>query len=152
VLNWGDARVGNIIFDEHNRVAAIIDWEMASTGPAEVDLGWWLMMDEFYSTGLGVDPLPGVPDEPSQLRRWEQLMGRSAENLLYYKILAALRFAIICTRTFDHFADKGLLAPVSSVYTTNPVGLMLYRWLGEPVPELAPEYAALLDAYSAGAV
>lgn len=150
VLNWGDARVGNIIFDEDNRVAAIIDWEMASKGPAEVDLGWWLMMDEFYSTGLGVDPLPGVPDEPAQVRRWEQLMGRSAENLLYYQILAALRFAIIHARGFDRFADKGLLAPDSAIYTRNPSGLMLYRWLGEPVPGLAPEYAAILDAYSAG--
>lgn len=149
-LNWGDARVGNIIFDEHNRVAAIIDWEMASTGPPEVDLGWWLMMDEFYSTRLGVDPLPGVPDEQAQVRRWEELIGRPASNLDYYKMLAALRFAIIHARGFDRFADKGLLAADSAIYTTNPVGLMLYKLLGEPVPELAPEYAAILDAYSAG--
>jgi aminoglycoside phosphotransferase (APT) family kinase protein len=150
VLNWGDARVGNIIFDEHNAVAAIIDWEMASIGPAEVDLGWWLMMDEFYSAGLGVDPLPGFPDEQAQVRRWQQLIGRPARHLDYYKILAALRFAIIHARGFDRFADKGLLAPDSAIYTRNPAGLMLYRWLGEPVPELAPEYAAILDAYSAG--
>jgi len=149
VLNWGDARVGNIIFGESNEVAAVIDWEMASIGPAEVDLGWWLMMDEFYSTGLGVEPLPGVPDEQSQVHRWEELIGRPARNLEYFKILAALRFAVICARTFDRFSEKGLLPPDSAIYTTNPVGLMLYRWLGESVPELAPEYAAILNAYSA---
>jgi aminoglycoside phosphotransferase (APT) family kinase protein len=33
VLNWGDARPGNIIFDDDNGVAALIDWEMASLGP-----------------------------------------------------------------------------------------------------------------------
>jgi aminoglycoside phosphotransferase (APT) family kinase protein len=148
-LNWGDARVGNIIFSESNDVAAVIDWEMASIGPAEVDLGWWLMMDEFYSTGLGVDRLPGVPDEQTQVHRWQELIGRAARDLDYFKILAALRFAVICARTFDRFAEQGLLPLDSAIYTTNPVGLMLYRWLGEPVPQLAPEYAALLDAYSA---
>jgi len=150
VLNWGDARPGNIIFDDDNGVAALIDWEMASLGPAEVDLGWWLFMDEFYGAGLGVDPLPGVPDEQAQVRRWEELIGRSAKNLDYYKILAAMRFAIISARTFDRFADKGLLDPESPIYTRNPTGQILYRWLGEPVPELAPEFAALLTAYAAG--
>jgi aminoglycoside phosphotransferase (APT) family kinase protein len=149
-LNWGDARAGNIIFSESNDVAAVIDWEMASIGPADVDLGWWLMMDEFYSTGLGVARLPGVPDEQSQVHRWEELIGREARNLDYFKILAALRFAIICARTFDRFTDNGLLPAESAIYTNNPVGLMLYRWLGESVPKLAPEYAALLAAYSAG--
>jgi aminoglycoside phosphotransferase (APT) family kinase protein len=149
-LSWGDARIGNMIFAPDGTVAGALDWEMAALGPAEVDLGWWLMMDEFYSTGLGVDPLPGFPDEQAQVRRWQQLIGRPARNLDYYKILAALRFAIIHARGFDRFADKGLLAPDSAIYTRNPAGLMLYRWLGEPVPELAPEYAAILDAYSAG--
>jgi aminoglycoside phosphotransferase (APT) family kinase protein len=107
-------------------------------------------MDEFYGAGLGVDPLPGVPDEQAQVRRWEELIGRSAKNLDYYKILAAMRFAIISARTFDRFADKGLLDPESPIYTRNPTGQILYRWLGEPVPELAPEFAALLTAYAAG--
>ena len=134
LLNWGDARPGNIIFDDDNGVAALIDWEMASLGPAEVDLGWWLFMDEFYSAGLGVDPLPGVPDEQTQVGSWEELIGRRAENLDYYKILAAMRFAIISACIFDRFADKGLLDPESSIYTRNPTAQILYRWLGEPVP------------------
>lgn len=152
VLNWGDARVGNIIYGEDNAVASVIDWEMASIGPAEVDLGWWLMMDEFYSVGLGTDPLPGVPDEATQVRRWEERIGRSARNLDYYKILAALRFAIVFARGIDRFAEKGLLESESPLYTANPVGRMLYRWLGEPVPPLASEFAALMAAYTAGQI
>ncbi len=123
---------------------------MASFGPPEVDLGWWLFMDEFYSAGFGVDPLPGVPDEQAKVRRWEELMGRSAKNLEYYKVLGAMRFAITVARTFDRFADKGLLDPGSSIFTCNPAAQILCRWLGEPVPELAPEYAAMLTAFAAG--
>jgi aminoglycoside phosphotransferase (APT) family kinase protein len=150
VLNWGDARPGNIIYDDDHDVAALIDWEMASLAPAEVDLGWWLFMDEFYSFGLGADPLPGVPDERTQIQRWQEFTGRSAKKLDYYKILAAMRFAVISARTFDRFADKGLLDPESPIFTRNPTGQILYRWLGEPVPELAPEFATLLTAYAAG--
>ena len=37
VLSWGDARIGNIIYDEFTPVA-VLDWEMAGFGPREIDL------------------------------------------------------------------------------------------------------------------
>ena len=47
VLLWGDARMGNIMFDDSHAVAAMLDWEVASIGPAGIDVGYWLMMDDF---------------------------------------------------------------------------------------------------------
>ena len=49
VLSWGDARVGNIIYRGFEP-AAVLDWEMASLGPRELDLAW---------TGLPAPLLPG---------------------------------------------------------------------------------------------
>ena len=53
VLSWGDSRIGNIIWDDF-RAAAVLDWEMASLGQPEMDLGWWLYFDRQFSEGLGV--------------------------------------------------------------------------------------------------
>src|SRR5581483_266620 len=42
VLNWGDARLSNLIFAEDHSVNAVVDWEMAAIASPELDLGWWL--------------------------------------------------------------------------------------------------------------
>jgi len=150
--NWGDARMGNIIFRPDGTVAALLDWEMASIGPPDVDIAWWLMMEEFYSFRLGATPLPGVPGEAAQLARWEELMGRRAEDIEYYKILAAFRFAVIICRSIDLSIDKGLVQAETTMHTRNPVVQMLCSWMGEDEPELAPEYAAMMQHYEEGNV
>jgi aminoglycoside phosphotransferase (APT) family kinase protein len=45
VLSWGDARIGNIIYDGFTPVA-VLDWEMAALGPREVDVGWFIFLHE----------------------------------------------------------------------------------------------------------
>ena len=59
VLSWGDSRIGNIIWDDF-RCAAVLDWEMASLGQPEMDLGWWLYFDRQFSEGLGVPRPAGL--------------------------------------------------------------------------------------------
>ncbi|MGC7299317.1 phosphotransferase, partial [Mycobacteroides abscessus subsp. massiliense] len=39
VVSWGDSRPGNVIYRDFEPVA-LLDWEMASVGPRELDLGW----------------------------------------------------------------------------------------------------------------
>ncbi|MEM7311477.1 MAG: phosphotransferase family protein [Planctomycetota bacterium] len=43
-LSWGDARIGNMIWQDH-RCAAVVDWEAAALAPPEADIGWWVMFD-----------------------------------------------------------------------------------------------------------
>ncbi len=50
---WGVARVGNMCFGDDMSVVALFDWETASTGPADIDLGWWLMFERFLCEALG---------------------------------------------------------------------------------------------------
>jgi aminoglycoside phosphotransferase (APT) family kinase protein len=38
VLSWGDARIGNVMYQDFEPVA-VFDWEMAALGPRELDLG-----------------------------------------------------------------------------------------------------------------
>ncbi|HEX9066214.1 MAG TPA: phosphotransferase family protein, partial [Streptosporangiaceae bacterium] len=47
VLCWGDARIGNIIYEGFTPVA-VLDWEMAALGPRELDLGWFIFLHRFF--------------------------------------------------------------------------------------------------------
>ena len=47
MLNWGDARIGNMLYVDFEPVA-VLDWEMATVGPREVDLAWMIFLDTFF--------------------------------------------------------------------------------------------------------
>jgi aminoglycoside phosphotransferase (APT) family kinase protein len=147
-VSWGDARPGNLLFAVNGDVAAVLDWEMAELAPAEVDLGWWLVTEEFYSAGLGVAMLEGVPDESQTVGRWEQLMGRSARDLDYYKLLAALRYALVLVRARDINVARGNLGDDSTMHTNNPMTQSIAGLLGAPVPDLSPEFSHMVASYA----
>lgn len=43
---WGDPTPSNVMFSADGQVNALIDWELAALGPAELDLAWWLYFDD----------------------------------------------------------------------------------------------------------
>jgi aminoglycoside phosphotransferase (APT) family kinase protein len=94
---WGDARLGNQIFDG-TRCVAVLDWEMARLGDPVQDLAWWIALDRCFSEGLSVDRLPGLPDRHATIARWEELAGREARDFAYYEVLALYKFAAIMAR------------------------------------------------------
>jgi aminoglycoside phosphotransferase (APT) family kinase protein len=109
-VTWGDARVGNIIFDDSLEVAAVLDWEGAALGPAGIDLGWWLMFEQFFCEAAGVPRLAGIANRAGTIECYEALGGRAIENLRYYEILAALVFGLINNR-LAHLAMTEYGAP-----------------------------------------
>lgn len=99
-LCWGDARLGNQIFDA-TRCVAVLDWEMARLGDPVQDLAWWVALDRCFSEGLGVERLPGLPDRGATIARWESLLGRAARHFEYYEVLALYKFAAIMARVIQ---------------------------------------------------
>ena len=96
-LAWGDVRLGNVIFDEDRRPVAVLDWEMASIGPAEHDLGWFLALE-----GLGAElvgrRVPGFPPRHEVVAGYEARLGRPVSDLDWYETFAMVRSAAIMTR------------------------------------------------------
>ena len=142
VLLWGDARIGNMIFADDLTVAAAIDWEVASIGPAGVDLGYWLFFDEFYTGACEVDRLEGFPDRATTIARYEALSGRGLEDLEYFELLAALLLAVTLIRQADIRVGLGELPADTRLGHDNSVTQLLARRLDLPVPELSPDYVA----------
>jgi len=100
VLSWGDARIGNILFADFTPVA-VLDWEMASLAPREVDLGWTIFLHRFFddlAIQFGLEGLPDFLRRGDVAGTYHELTGHTPRDLDWYTAYAALRHAIIMTR------------------------------------------------------
>lgn len=134
VLNWGDARVGNLMYGDDQSVTAVLDWEMLTFGPRELDLGWWLSMARYYTEGIGVPAPPGFPDRDGLIERYQQLTGQIVRHLHYYEVFGALRLAILFHRAANLMIDAGQLPPDTSMKISNPPSHILAGLLDLPAP------------------
>ena len=61
VLVWGDSRVGNVLYEDFKPVA-VLDWEMATLGPREMDAAWMVFAHMVFQELAGLAGMPGLPD------------------------------------------------------------------------------------------
>ena len=132
-LCWGDARIGNMIFDDF-RCAAVLDWEMVTLGDPVEDLGWWLFLDRHHAEGTGVPRLPGFPSRADTVIRWEERTGRAARDLEFYEVFAGFRFAVVMIRIAQLVVQYELVPPDTDLATNNAVTRLLSGMLDLPAP------------------
>ena len=94
----GDFRLGNTIFaaEPPARLAAVLDWEMATIGDPLADLGYLCMMwteSGDPKSGMrealgGVTRREGFPTRDELIAAYEQRTGRSMQDLRWYTTLA----------------------------------------------------------------
>ena len=72
---WGDVRLGNVIFDDGFAPVAVLDWEMASIGPAEHDLAWYTALEGMTEHFFG-QRVTGFLTRDEIVARHEQALGR----------------------------------------------------------------------------
>jgi aminoglycoside phosphotransferase (APT) family kinase protein len=111
VLNWGDARVGNVLYRDFTPVA-VLDWEMATIGPREVDLAWMIFLHEFFHDMAVRFGMPGMTDflqRASVIAEYEELSGHTVQHLDWFEVFAALRFAIVSVRTSTRGIAYGVM-------------------------------------------
>jgi len=103
-LSWGDARLGNMMF-EGDECTAVLDWEVAGIADPALDVSHWLLSDEMLSVRVGVPRLSNVPTAEQVVRYYEQVSGRNLKNLSYYMIFDSLRTAIMMIRMATIMAE-----------------------------------------------
>jgi len=96
-LQWGDARIGNIIYDG-STPAAVIDWEMVTLGSPEADLGWFIFLDRHHSEGIGQQRAQGLPGYDETCSYYSDCSGHRVRYLDYYQAWAGVRFGVIMMR------------------------------------------------------
>jgi aminoglycoside phosphotransferase (APT) family kinase protein len=99
-VNWGDARAGNLLFDD-GAVSAVLDWEGACLGYPEVDIAFVWLMHRYYQQRAEAQGITGLPE----LFRIEDLAGQYASvtgytpaGLHWFQVLGAARAAAIQVR------------------------------------------------------
>jgi aminoglycoside phosphotransferase (APT) family kinase protein len=98
----GDYRLGNTMFAEEApaRLAAILDWEMATIGDPLADIGYmmihWAQANDPPSrfTLHSVTTRPGFPSRRELVERYERRSGRSVHDLNWYVALALWKAAV----------------------------------------------------------
>jgi aminoglycoside phosphotransferase (APT) family kinase protein len=118
-LLWGDAQLANAVFADDGSTAAILDFELASAGPAELDLGWFFCLHDMTVARCGQD-LAGFADRPGLIATYEERMGRRITDLRWYEA-----FGAVCTAS--------ILVRMASLLSTDGVDA---RWLARSNPAL----------------
>ncbi|MCK9248271.1 MAG: phosphotransferase family protein [Solirubrobacteraceae bacterium] len=132
---WGDARFGNMMFGPDQQVTAVLDWEMASVGPREVDLGYWLFFDRMYSEGIGAPRLEGFPERDAVIARYTELTGHEPRHLDWFEAWGALRGSILLVRVGNLMIEHGLMPPGAPFPVSNPAAHVLAALLELPPPD-----------------
>ncbi len=101
VLCWGDARIGNVLYREFEPVG-VLDWEMATVGPREMDLAWLVFAHRVFETiagSLGLDGMPHFLREDDVRATYSELTGVEVGDLGWYQLYDAVQWAIVFMRT-----------------------------------------------------
>jgi len=109
-LIWGDPRIGNIVYGDDWSQHALLDWEMASIAPAELDLAWFVGLHEMSASGPGGD-LPGFVGHDDALALWASRLGRDVVHYRWFEVLSLVRAESIFLRIRAMLLAAGLDEP-----------------------------------------
>jgi aminoglycoside phosphotransferase (APT) family kinase protein len=134
-LVWGDARIGNIIFDG-TKLAAVLDWEMVTCGSPEKDIGWAVFLDRHHSEGLEAPRLEGFPSYDECMAYYESRTGHRVAHLHYYQVFAGFRFSVVMMRIAQQLLHYGLMTKEQSraMEIENTVTKLTAKLLDLPPP------------------
>jgi aminoglycoside phosphotransferase (APT) family kinase protein len=136
-LSWGDARLGNIIWQDY-RAAAVLDWEACALCPTEADVGWWIMYDRMSHEDLGAERLPGFPTRGEMIAHYEKVSGREVREPHYWEVFGAMRFSAIFIRLGDRMVAHAFVPPEGNPAIKNMITEAVAQLLGieNPTPSL----------------
>lgn len=109
VLLWGDARPGNTIYQDFEPVA-VLDWEMASLGPREIDLGWMIfghMVFHEIASVFELPPMEHFMETADVAATYEQITGIAPRDLHWHIVYAAVQWGIVFIRNGTRMARFG---------------------------------------------
>lgn len=101
VLCWGDSRIGNVLYQDFTPVG-VLDWEMATLGPRELDVSWIIFAHNVFQELCGLADLPGMPDflrEEDVRATYSELTGIELGDLRWFHVYAGVIWCCVFLRT-----------------------------------------------------
>jgi aminoglycoside phosphotransferase (APT) family kinase protein len=136
VLAWGDAKPGNMLYDDDIDVTAALDFEMVTLASPELDLGWWMFAHRYHVESLHGRPVPaGILSREEMLDEYRSYTGHEVRNAFFYEVLGGLRVAVLADRGYRMMMSAGLLPADHVAPLNNASTQALASMLGLPAPE-----------------
>jgi aminoglycoside phosphotransferase (APT) family kinase protein len=96
---WGDARLGNMMFNDDFDVVAVMDWEQPSLGGALHDLAWWLVISQTMHGARPDRPhLEGMGSRADTIALWNEITGISVADIEWYEDFTHLKLSLTAVR------------------------------------------------------
>ena len=121
VLLWGDARIGNVLYRDF-RPVAVLDWEMTTLGPRELDVAWCIFAHMVFQELCGLGNMPGLPDvlrEDDVRATYGRLTGVELGDLRWFYVYSAVIWSCVFMRTGArrvHFGEMERPEDVESLF------------------------------------
>jgi aminoglycoside phosphotransferase (APT) family kinase protein len=135
VLVWGDSRIGNMMYRDFEPVA-VLDWEMATLGPREMDLAWLVFAHQVFQEIATMLGLPGMPEflAPADVvATYRELTGVEIGDLTWFLLHAAVNWGCVFLRTSArqiHFGEIERPEDPESVFHHRPLFERLLEEVG----------------------
>ncbi len=132
VLVWGDSRIGNVLYRDF-RPVAVLDWEMATVGPRELDVAWIIFAHMVFQELAGLAQLRGLPEvlrEEDVRATYRRLAGIELGDLRWFYVYSAVIWCVVFMRTGArrvHFGEIERPVDVESLFYH---GSLLRRLIG----------------------
>ena len=120
VLAWGDSRIGNVLYEDF-RPVAVLDWEMATVGPRELDVAWIIFAHMVFQELAGLAGMPGLPDvmrEDDVRATYEELTGAALGDLKWFYVYSGVIWCCVFMRTSARRVRFGEMEKPDDVETT----------------------------------
>ena len=133
VLAWGDSRIGNVLYRDF-RPVAVLDWEMATVGPRELDVAWIIFAHMVFQELAGLAQLPGLPQvlrEEDVRATYQRLTGVELGDLRWFYVYSAVIWCVVFMRTGARRVHFGEITKPDDVESLFYHGGLLRRLIDE---------------------
>ena len=140
----GDYRLGNCISTDDGRIAAVLDWEIATLGDPLADLGYVLATwpepgDGIVASTSATSMAPGFPSRAELLERYGAATGADLAHIDYYVAWANWKTACIVQGVYRRYRDGAL--------DTSGLDIEVFRVTVESAATLGAEAISRLDPH-----
>ncbi|ORB61898.1 phosphotransferase family protein [Mycolicibacterium tusciae] len=133
VLVWGDSRIGNVLYDGF-KPTAVLDWEMATLGPREMDVAWIIFAHMVFQELAGLAGLPGLPDvmrEEDVRAVYSQHSGVELGDLKWFYVYSGVIWCCVFMRTTARRVRFGEMEAPEAIESLFYHGSVLKRLIGD---------------------
>jgi aminoglycoside phosphotransferase (APT) family kinase protein len=134
VLVWGDSRIGNVLYRDF-RPVAVLDWEMATVGPRELDVAWIIFAHMVFQELAGLAGLAGLPDvlrEADVRDRYRHCTGVDLGDLRWFYVYSAVIWCVVFMRTGARRVHFGEIEKPDDIESLFYHGGLLRRLINDP--------------------